>query len=59
MVCFCTDGILFGFVLGMDGLFSEFPDRSRESIDMMHNYTQWTTPSQLQQQPCPIDCTKY
>jgi len=45
--------------LGMDGLFSEFPDRSRESIDMIRNYTLWTSPAKLEQQPCPIVCTDY
>ena len=38
--------------LGMDGLFSEFPDRSRESIDVMTNYTQWV---QSTNQPVPTN----
>eukprot|EP01034_Spumella_vulgaris_P021733 gene21733-27786_t len=40
--------------LGMDGMFSEFPDRSREALDLIGNYTIWKTPDQPK---CSIDCT--
>jgi glycerophosphoryl diester phosphodiesterase len=46
--------------LGMDGMFSEFPDRSREAIDSMTNYTQWVqnsgVPVPAGQPVCPLDC---
>ncbi len=48
--------------LGMDGLFSEFPDRSREVLDTMSNYTQWfasTGQKPPSNQPiCNINCEK-
>jgi len=56
---FNTELLYFYCCLGMDGLFSEFPDRSREAIDLMQNYTLWTTTAVQQQQPCPIVCTDY
>lgn len=46
--------------LGMDGLFSEFPDRSREVLDVMGNYTQWFhasgQPAPTNQPICNINC---
>lgn len=48
--------------LGMDAMFSEFPDRSRESLDMMGNYTQWVEganlPVPVGQPLCSIQCSE-
>jgi glycerophosphoryl diester phosphodiesterase len=55
---FATENMYFYCCLGMDGLFTEFPDRSRESIDMMHNYTAWSA-SQGSASRCIIDCSAY
>lgn len=49
--------------LGMDALFSEFPDRSRESLDFMSNYTtlvsQYNIPVPEDQPICNIQCDDY
>lgn len=49
--------------LGMDALFSEFPDRSRESLDTMGNYTQLVAANNLpvpsDQPVCNIQCSAY
>jgi glycerophosphoryl diester phosphodiesterase len=49
--------------LGMDALFSEFPDRSREALDAIGNYTQLVSANALpvpQGQPvCNLNCADY
>jgi glycerophosphoryl diester phosphodiesterase len=49
--------------LGMDALFSEFPDRSREALDAIGNYTQLVSANALpvpQGQPvCNLNCAAY
>lgn len=49
--------------LGIDALFSEFPDRSRETLDAMGNYTQWVSANAVpvpQGQPvCALNCADY
>jgi glycerophosphoryl diester phosphodiesterase len=49
--------------LGMDAIFSEFPDRTRETLDMLSNYTQWqtatATTTTTTSSTCPLDCTAY
>lgn len=46
--------------LAVDGIFTEFPDRSRETIEAMGNYTQWVAsanyPVPSGQPVCNIDC---
>jgi len=44
--------------LGFDALFSEFPDRSREAIDLMSNYTNWNSNTKATSTPiCTIQCS--
>jgi hypothetical protein len=47
----------------MDALFSEFPDRSRETIDLMQNYTQYSAHSVARlrvgrKRQCTVNCRK-
>lgn len=43
--------------IGIDAAFSEFPDRTRETLDVIANYT--SNPANVKQAPCPIDCRMY
>jgi len=45
--------------LGFDALFSEFPDRSREAIDLMSNFTSWNAAAiKSSSSPvCTIQCS--
>lgn len=58
---FFKEEMYFYCCLGMDGLFSEFPDRSRETIDVMNNYTAWNdqaiTKKDVATKICVISCT--
>ncbi len=60
---FATENMYFYCCLGMDGVFTEFPDRSRESIDLMKNYTAWNNAQGRQSTAtvplCVIDCSAY
>lgn len=65
---FNEQNIYFFCCLGIDGGFSEFPDRTRESLDLISNYTAWTQPSFKQGlynmrgsavPLCPISCTAF
>jgi len=54
---FNTELQYFYCCLGMDALFSEFPDRSREAIDLMSNYTSWNAGNVKSLSPvCTIQC---
>lgn len=54
---FNKENLYFYCCLGMDGLFTEFADRSRESIDSWRNHTAWNEENNISNpQLCPIDC---
>lgn len=57
---FATENMYFYCCLGIDGIFTEFPDRSRESIDLMKNYTAWNNAQTTAGTPlCVINCSAY
>jgi glycerophosphoryl diester phosphodiesterase len=60
---FSTELMYYYCCLGMDALFSEFPDRSRESLDTMGNYTQLVAANNIPvpagQPVCNIQCSAY
>eukprot|EP00598_Pedospumella_elongata_P004795 CAMPEP_0184978310 /NCGR_PEP_ID=MMETSP1098-20130426/8848_1 /TAXON_ID=89044 /ORGANISM="Spumella elongata, Strain CCAP 955/1" /LENGTH=369 /DNA_ID=CAMNT_0027501431 /DNA_START=41 /DNA_END=1150 /DNA_ORIENTATION=+ len=57
---FALENMYYYCCLGVDGVFTEFPDRSREVVDMMSNYTQWVASANLpvptNQPLCNLDC---
>jgi len=55
---FFVEEMYYYCCLGVDAVFSEYPDRSRETIDTMRNYTA-ATASSVKHQACVIDCTLY
>jgi len=57
---FALEQLYYYCCLAVDGIFTEFPDRSRETVDSMGNYTQWVAsanqPVPVGQPLCSIDC---
>lgn len=64
---FNQQNMYFFCCLGIDGGFSEFPDRTRESLDLISNYTAWTQVADKQSlyhmrgslSLCPISCASF
>ena len=57
---FATELMFYYCCLGMDALFSEFPDRSREALDFMGNYTTSVqSAGSSTAADCPIQCDAY
>jgi glycerophosphoryl diester phosphodiesterase len=52
---FETEQMYFYCCLGIDGIFSEFPDRTREAVDIYTNYTTLHS-GDLTSPACPIQC---
>ena len=50
---FADEEMYFYCCLGMDGIFTEFPDLSRETIDLMGNFTAW---GKYKDGKCAMDC---
>lgn len=50
---FALQNMYYYCCLGIDASFTEFPDRTRESLDLMSNYTAWVQPST---KACNINC---
>ena len=57
---FACENMFYYCCLGLDGIFTEFPDRTREYLDMWSNYTQTlqTTGTTNTMPRCPlVDCS--
>lgn len=56
---FSDQTLYFYCCLGMDATFSEFPDRSREALDLISNYTSWNGLKRSSAAACPISCSSF
>lgn len=52
---FNDENLYFYCCLGIDAGFTEFPDRTRESLDLLSNYTALTHQSAA----CPVSCSSF